>query len=244
MTPSDNEASASTPPSAIGRLLDEISWEGNARKYRGGGLGRENVLTVEVFSALDFLPRAHFLGQILLAARGADTARGDVIREIEAANIDLLPGDLRPTLPSGQPAAWTVQPDATISSTNAFCLVEAKRLKPSSFQPQQLARLATTIADLDKSQSAFCLLVLRKDPPVKVQGHGDLTLAQAVQLGDRNAGAPDPLRVDEQFAVITWEEIASIVTGQVKRLANADASVESSIGRLAAGVSQSVARHQ
>ena len=52
MTPSDNEASASTPPSAIGRLLDEISWEGNARKYRGGGLGRENVLTVEVFSAL------------------------------------------------------------------------------------------------------------------------------------------------------------------------------------------------
>lgn len=31
--------------SMIGRLLDEISWEGNAKKYRGGGRGKENVLT-------------------------------------------------------------------------------------------------------------------------------------------------------------------------------------------------------
>lgn len=242
MTTSHNEPPA--PPSAIGRLLDEISWEGNARKYRGGGLGRENVLTVEVFSALDFLPRAHFLGEVLLAARGADEARGHLIREIEAANVDLLPGDLRPKLPSGSPAAWTVQPDATISTTNAFCLVEAKRLKPSSFQPQQLARLATAIADLRKSQSAFCLLVLRKDPPVKVKGHGDLTLAEAVELGDRNAGAPDPRLVETQFAVITWEEVATIVTDQVRQFSNADVSIESSVGRLAREVIQSVARHR
>lgn len=207
-------------------------------------MGRENVLTVEVFSALDFLPREHFLGQILQAARGADEARTHLIREIEAAKVDLLPGDLRPTLPSGSPAEWTAQPDAMISTTNTFCLVEAKRLKPSSFQPQQLARLATTIADLDRSQSALCLLVLREDPPVKVKGHGELTLAEAVRLGDRKAGAPDPLRVDEQFAVITWEEIASIVADQVQLFANSDASVESSIARLAAQVSQSVARHQ
>ena len=231
------------PPSAIGRLLDEISWEGNARKYRGGGLGRENVLTVEVFSALDFLPREHFLGQILQAARGAEVARGHLIRVIEAANVDLLPGDLRPTLPSGQSAAWTVQPDATISTTNALCLVEAKRLKPSSFQPQQLARLATTITALSRSQSAFCLLVLRKDPPVKVKGHGDLTLAEAVRLGDRTAGAPDPLRVAEQFAVITWEEIASMVRTQTRRFTNEDPSVEISIARLAREVAASVQRH-
>ncbi len=231
------------PFSAIGRLLDEISWEGNARKYRGGGLGRENVLTVEVFSALDFLPREHFLGRILQAARGADEARGQLIRKIEAANVDLLPGDLRPALPSGKPAVWTVQPDATISTTKAFCLVEAKRLRPSSFQPQQLARLATTIADLSKSQSAFCLLVLRENPPVKVKAHGELTLAEAVQLGDGKAGAPDPLRVDEQFAVITWEEIASIVADQVRPFANTDASIELSIARLAAQVVQSVTRH-
>lgn len=244
VTPSDTQASASARPSAIGRLLDEISWEGNARKYRGGGLGRENVLTVEVFSALDFLPRAHFLGRILLAARGAEVARGHLIRDIDAANIDLLPGDLRPTLPSGQPAEWTVQPDATISTTNSLCLVEAKRLKPSSFQPQQLARLAAAIADLNGSQSAFCLLVLRKDPPVNVKGYGYLTLAEALMLGDRNVGKPDTRLIDKQFAVITWDEIQRIVADQVQRFANVDASVESSIGRLAREVIQSVARHQ
>ena len=41
-------------PSAMGRLLEEISWEGNARKYRHGGRGLENVLTAEFFLALDF----------------------------------------------------------------------------------------------------------------------------------------------------------------------------------------------
>lgn len=32
--------------SAIRRLLEEISWEGNAAKFHDGGLGKENVLTV------------------------------------------------------------------------------------------------------------------------------------------------------------------------------------------------------
>ena len=54
--------------SAIDRLLDELSWEGNARKYRGGGRGLENVLTAEVFQALDFLPRDAFLGAVLRGA--------------------------------------------------------------------------------------------------------------------------------------------------------------------------------
>lgn len=48
------------PPTLIGRLLHEISWEGNARPYREGGRGRENVLTAEVFLVLDFLPAQLF----------------------------------------------------------------------------------------------------------------------------------------------------------------------------------------
>lgn len=47
--------------SIIGRLLKEISWEGKRVKmYRNGSLGYENVLTVEFFQALDFLPRNQF----------------------------------------------------------------------------------------------------------------------------------------------------------------------------------------
>jgi len=60
-------------PSPIGRLLEEISWEGNARKYRQGGKGFENVLTAEVFQALDFLPRSSFLGRIIATLEGGDS---------------------------------------------------------------------------------------------------------------------------------------------------------------------------
>ena len=55
-------------PSITGRLLEEISWEGNARRYRRGGQGRENVLTAEVFQILDFLPRDRFLGEVIRSA--------------------------------------------------------------------------------------------------------------------------------------------------------------------------------
>ncbi|MBD2648195.1 hypothetical protein H6G92_18560, partial [Nostoc foliaceum FACHB-393] len=42
----------------IGRLLQELSWVGSTiKEYRDGGRGFENVLTAEVFLALDFLPR-------------------------------------------------------------------------------------------------------------------------------------------------------------------------------------------
>lgn len=59
----------------IGRLLEEISWEGKrVRHYRRGGRGVENVLTAEVLLHLSFLPRTHFLAEVLLAAHGAEKA--------------------------------------------------------------------------------------------------------------------------------------------------------------------------
>ncbi|MBE9020222.1 hypothetical protein IQ272_29640 [Chroococcidiopsidales cyanobacterium LEGE 13417] len=42
--------------SVLGRLLEELSWVGSTiGSYRTGGRGLENVLTAEVFQALDFL---------------------------------------------------------------------------------------------------------------------------------------------------------------------------------------------
>jgi hypothetical protein len=74
--------------SVIGRLLEEISWEGSAVSgYRSGGRGRENVLTAEVLQALDYLPRAQFLGSVVAAAHGADNARARLIEEIEDMGI-------------------------------------------------------------------------------------------------------------------------------------------------------------
>lgn len=75
---------ASTPSSSIvGKLLEEISWE-KARDYRAGGQGRENVLTAEVLVGLDFLPRTHFLGEVIRAAHGAEKARNQLAAEAEA----------------------------------------------------------------------------------------------------------------------------------------------------------------
>ena len=80
-----------TMSSAIRRLLDEISWEGNASKYRDGGLGKETVLTAEVLQALDFLPREAFLGQVLRMAHGADLARAHASSDAEHLVFDVLP---------------------------------------------------------------------------------------------------------------------------------------------------------
>lgn len=62
--------------SALGRLLEELSWVGSSiRGYRSGGRGYENVLTAEVLGALDFMPRSAFLGAVIAAAHGADVTR-------------------------------------------------------------------------------------------------------------------------------------------------------------------------
>ncbi|MEO7127084.1 MAG: hypothetical protein ABI382_10725, partial [Nakamurella sp.] len=115
---------------ATRNLLDELSWEGNAIPYRNGGRGRENVLTAEVFRALDFLPRVPFLDAVLRSAGvGADA---------EGFDVDVLPGD-------EQIAALGIraQPDVLLTSASHYILVEAKGMKPgASFQPEQLYREA------------------------------------------------------------------------------------------------------
>ncbi len=122
-------------PSAIGRLLQEVSWEGgaNLRRYRDGGCGRENVLTAEVLQALDFLPRDAFLGGILRAAHGADAARGIAVAEIESAAVSILDEvQLNPSA-TDRGKQLVVQPDALIRSANAYALVELKGLRANMF---------------------------------------------------------------------------------------------------------------
>ncbi|ANZ41641.1 hypothetical protein BBK82_42530 [Lentzea guizhouensis] len=79
--------------SVLGRLLEEISWEGSSvRRYRDGGRGLENVLSAEVLAALDFLPRT-FLGAVVGNAHGADGVRGVLAREVEEAKLSFLPDE-------------------------------------------------------------------------------------------------------------------------------------------------------
>ncbi len=130
------------PDSVLGRLLEELSWAGKTIKdYRRHGRGFENVLTAEVLAALDFLPRAAFLREVLRAAYGADAARAAVAAEIEAAEVTLLPQEfVIPAHGAERSGGIVVQPDGIISSDSCFTLVEAKRIRTTSFQPEQLSR--------------------------------------------------------------------------------------------------------
>lgn len=229
--------------SAVRALLDEISWEGNARKYRGGGAGLENVLTTEVFQALDLLPRDDFLGRVLRAAGGADRAREHAAASVERAVVSVLPGESEhPEL------GLRVQPDVVIESGDSWVLVEAKRVRRSRFAPEQLAREVLVAERLARGPHPLLLVVTGHGPPFPVEGHGSLGLGDAARLGadlmsrrlDRRIELPDPERV---VAHITWDAIADTVRVGLESISDSDSSVGRSVARVASCVVDAVQAH-
>ena len=246
--PSRTVVTEEAHPSAIARLLEEISWEGNARRYRDGGRGRENVLTTEVFGALDLLPRTAFLGGVLRAAYGADPARLAIAESVEEADVHVLPGDVAPTWTDATSTRWTVQPDATISSATTLCFVEAKRLRSASFQRSQLARTLLALHHAAAGRTSLLLLVLATAPPVAVARLGRLSIEQAIDIGLEDfprldADAVRPL-VATSVTWITWDEIAAVTADAVDTLGQLPDSVRSSLVRLSHTVITAIDWHR
>lgn len=223
--------------SIVGRLLDEISWEGNARKYRGGGRGSENVLTAEVFYSLDFLPRAAFLGQILASAHGADAARKRVIADIEEVMVSFLPGDV-----SLANSTIRVQPDVLLTSASTYTLVEAKRIRSSNFQTDQLAREFIATVQQAGERVPLLLVILGSPPPVlvdKIPGRMGLkdAITQRVDKVDAWAVAnprPEDLisRIPETLAWTTWAEIRDVLAANRRRFHSAPDGLGRTVSRL------------
>ena len=234
--------------SVIGRLLDEISWEGSkVRAYRQGGRGMENVLTAEVLLPLSYLPREAFLGDVLSGARGATAALADLARDAESAEVSLLPGDIA----VGEKPV-NVQPDATITTASAFALVEAKRIPSSSFQPVQLAREYLAVLQEAGARRPVLLLVLGAPPPVRVKGHGLMEPSEAIQLTlsevHRTVESQAPLasaleQIADVLAWITWSDIANVVRMRQGNFADAPGGLSGTVHRLCASVLDAVAWH-
>jgi hypothetical protein len=203
--------------SLLGRLLEEISWEGaRVREYRDGGRGRENVLTAEVLGALSYLPRSTFLAAVLRAAHGADETRERVALEAEQARIVLLPDESRLA-----PGGTVVQPDGVLITPTCHVLLEAKGMGTSSFQPEQLAReFACVLRDAGGARPLL-LLITPTAPPVPVKGHGRLPVEAAIGLYlepvlARTSGLDTCLedlldRIPDTIAWITWNEVQAAV---------------------------------
>jgi hypothetical protein len=236
-------------PSSIGRLLEEISWEGNARNYRGGGLGMENVLTAEVFSALDFLPREAFLGEIIRQTHGdSATPRHALVNAIETATVTVLPGDVPQADSQADSGTWRVQPDVLIDSPTAVGFVEAKRIRSSQFQEHQLLKTFAALGTYAGKRDSLLIVVTSEPPPYRVERQGRLSIAESIEHSLSIVSDPDErnrLRSAAETSICwtTWDEIAAIVSTSATSTAPDAGPAAGTIERLAASVSDAVSRH-
>ena len=224
--------------SVLGRLLEEISWEGaRVREYRDGGRGRENVLTAEVLGALSYLPRSTFLAAVVRAAHGADETRERVAVEAEQARITLLPEES--TL---APGGTVVQPDGLLVTPSCHVLLECKGMGTSSFQPEQLSREFACVVRDAGSALPLLLLIMPTVPPVPVKGHARLPVGAAIGLYlepvlARTSGLDTPLedllaRIPNTVAWITWNEVQAAVANAHIDLAALPVGVAGTVQRL------------
>jgi len=246
---------SSDESTVLGRLLEELSWEGHERiksAYRAGGRGQENVLAAEVLMPLDFLPRTSFLGAVLLAAHGGDRARATAAADVEQLRLSFLDQLYVPSRSTPDKHAFEVQPDAQLISDQSYVLVEAKRIRQAQFQARQLSREYVTVLQHAADRVPLLLLILGSEPPVKVDKHGRLDIGQAIRLylEELHAQADIDLtldelraRVDDTWAWITWAEVGDIVARQAQSFKNSDSSVVGGVHRLSSAIRRAVAWH-
>ena len=241
--------------SVLGRLLQELSWSGQSiRDYRDGGLGFENVLTAEALQGLDFLPRSSFLAAVIAAAHGAAAARAQLVAEAELVAFTVLPPDLPLERSRGSDRdRISVYPDALLVSPGCFAVVEAKRIRGGSFQPEQLAREFVLAVRAAEGRTPLLVLILGAEPPVPVKGFGHVPIEDAIatQIGSVlerigwSAYTTEALveMIPNVVAWITWRDVSSVVEAQLAALGRLEPSIRASITRLADSVTSAIARH-
>ena len=148
-----------------------------------------------------------------------------------------------------------MQPDAVITTPHCYALVEAKRIRTSSFQPEQLAReylLTMREAEKADADAPLLLLILGKEPPVHVQGSGRLAPEDSIRqhlASVRERSEPDDSKLDalveripEVVAWVTWSEVKLAVERATAAFSGTD-SVSACVRRLASAVTQAIDWH-
>ena len=146
-----------------------------------------------------------------------------------------------------------VQPDAELTSTSVYTLIEAKRIRRSAFQPEQLARELVTAVTNAQGRMPLVLLILGAPPPVSVRGLGRVSLHDAIDHGLRGLADRDSIDesaipglladIDSVFGWTTWSDVASAVQEAAKTYTTGDPSADRTITRLVNDLTSAVTRH-
>ena len=139
-----------------------------------------------------------------------------------------------------------IQPDAIMTTPKVYCLIEAKRIRSSSFQPRQLAREFVMARRHADGRHPLLLLLLSSPPPVRVQGRGKLSIRDVI-LG----ALPEVFHVgidisslesliEETVCWLTWAELAEQIEAAKRSFGTGVLSVDAAVIRLADSVLKSV----
>lgn len=245
-------------PSVIPKLLSDISWEGSlvSKRYRDGGRGKENVLTAEVFLALEYLPREPFCTAISQAVL-SEGKTGIFLEqgELEGAKFSVFPNgrfELRSSAANHQ-QALDVQIDAMIETEQSIVFVEAKKIGGGSFQEEQLARTYLIALREAGERRARLLIIPGLEPPVRVKNIGKVgiktgILASIESVYAKIEGLDVSLedakeRIDESVFWITWPKISDAIDNAKKNYRNSDESTRLAVFRIANSLIDTVSWH-
>ncbi|WP_426766130.1 hypothetical protein ACP3TD_06100 [Pseudarthrobacter sp. 1G09] len=132
-------------------------------------------------------------------------------------------------------------------------MIEAKRIRYGSFQPEQLAREYITLMSMT-GPAIPLLLLLGVAPPVRVKGNGLLDIPEAVgrflaPVLDRVSNEKLPsasllmARLPDVVCWISWPELDDVIRESTATFYSGHPSGDASIQRLAAFVRNAVAWH-
>ena len=242
--------------SVIRQLLHDVAGEGErAKRYKNDGYKDENALTAEVLQGLDFLPRRHFLGEIIQQSHSiSDSAN---IAEIKSALAEQSEDMELVFQPEGLPFRGDsrhqtefVNPDGLFETKDvAYILIEAK-LKQGSFGSEQLAREYVVLMREARDRTPLLLLILGRGPLVRVEGHKDpQRIKESIEGGLKSVRSKVECqysfselvdRVDRTVAWITWKEITEIVCRQLDCFAAESSSTRAAVKRVADSIVKAI----